>query len=232
MSTTDWTEKINWNHHAFLIEGEHAATLDTLLKFFEKNKIATKGNPDFWLGEFEVLSIDEAKVLKRRNDKKTFSGGKKFFVLSFGFITREAENSLLKLFEEPFPETHTFVIVPNREILLPTLLSRFEIIKTTSEQDKDSEKAAIDFLAAKPSERLKIVRKLAEEISDGKKSKEEAVKLLNGLEKTIYEKTNLKTESQSAKVFAEIEKCKDFLNDRSPSIKMILEHLSLIMPKF
>ena len=55
--------------------------------------------------------------------------GKKIFIIETGFFTREAQNSLLKVFEEePTEGTHFFVFTPSAETLLPTLRSRMVIL--------------------------------------------------------------------------------------------------------
>ncbi|MAQ59246.1 hypothetical protein CL638_00855 [bacterium] len=51
-----------------------------------------------------------------------------------GFITVEAQQALLKIIEEPPNTTRFLFVVPNSLQLLPTLLSRFAVASTDSEQ--------------------------------------------------------------------------------------------------
>ena len=47
---------------------------------------------------------------------------------TLGKFSLDAEHALLKIFEEPKKNTHFFLIVPDKNALLPTLVSRFYFI--------------------------------------------------------------------------------------------------------
>ena len=208
-------------YHAYFIEGEKTAVLPELYKFFEKQLgFATRGNPDFWSGEYDALGIDEGRWLKESQLKKA-CGERKVFVISVNSITREAQNSLLKVFEEPTPNTHFFIISNSAEFLLPTLKSRL-IILSRQKQDAD-ESVFENFLSKKFNDRIKFLAGIIED-----KSKSGAISFLNSLEFAL--KSKLEINKNNSHIFEEIIKCRNYLGDRSPSVKLILEHISLLVP--
>ena len=219
-------------HHAYLIEGECDFVFSKLLNFLEKDLgFCAQNNPDFWCGEFDTLGIDEGRKINDLQNKKSFLGSKKIFVIKTNFITIEAQNSLLKMFEEPTDNTHFFLIMGSSEVLLPTLKSRLMLIEYGSTTSVESNTSVKEFLKSSPAKRLKIV---SEFFGDTKKKipadKGGAIKFLNELENILREKVDInKITQKEIFVFNEIIKCRSYLNDRSPSVKNLLEHISLII---
>ena len=220
-------------HHAYCIEGEKGAVYQKLCVFLEDElKIKTKGNPDFSYLDFETLTIDEGRILKDRQQKKSFTGGRKIFVVATNFITREAQNSLLKIFEEPTEGTHFFLILPSSRVLIPTLRSRLEITQLGGKASKLGEedlnrKKIKKFIESSKSERLIFLKDIIES-----KDKQEAIVFLDEIEMYLAGETDFqKIGKGRTSVFNEIIKAKDYLGDRGSSVKMILEHISLILDK-
>jgi DNA polymerase III delta prime subunit len=119
-------------HHAYLIEGEKEEIISELFEFIESIGINTKNNPDFIHISQDSFKIDDAKNLKSQSNEKAISYnlsngqmGKKVFVISINSFLSDAQNTLLKMFEEPIENTMFFLIIPDTAIMLPTLLSRF-----------------------------------------------------------------------------------------------------------
>ncbi len=223
-------------HHAYLLEGEKKVIFQELLDFLDKKlNFFVKANPDFWLGEFDTLGIDDSRAFKEFQSRKSFSGGKKILVIKTNFITHEAQNSLLKVFEEPTKNTHLFLIMPSIETILPTLCSRLLLIKHSEVQPPNgslggstSKLEVGGFLKASLSERLEMIKVFLPKSKEDKVSKAEVISFLNDLEKFLYESDRI-VNSEVENVFSEIRQCRSYLNDRSPSVKMILEHLSQII---
>ncbi len=229
-------------HHAYLIEGDYKEIFPQIIRFLENDlNFITKSNPDFWYGKFETFGIGDGRKINELQSRKAFSEkefdkketNKKIFVIKTDFITREAQNSLLKMFEEPTPNTHFFIIMNSSEFLLPTLKSRLMLVKPYSQNSSGEEikKFTADFVEASLSERLKMVKKffgsltpkiLADKIG--------AISFLNELEKQLRKQKNIKNiKEKDLIIFEEIIKCRSYLNDRSPSVKMLLEHISVIV---
>jgi hypothetical protein len=209
-------------HHAYAISGNKESILSGIVSFIEKKlKINTRGNPDVLVLDYETLGIDEGRELKEYS-RHTPLGEKKLFVISFSTITLEAQNSLLKLFEEPTPQTHFFLILPKKELLLPTLRSRVFLIENIDESK--SEIDVKDFLSGTAGERQTMLKRLFED-----KDKLATEKFLNNLETFLY---NSQTKEKSYSfALEEIIKMRGYLASRASSVKMILDHLSAITPQ-
>ncbi len=219
-------------HHAYLVLGGRENAVPAILGFIqEKFKIKKTGNPDFWMGEFETMGIDESRTLKEAETRKSFGGGKKIFLITAGFITRETQNSLLKMLEEPRGENIFFLAVPSKDTLLPALCSRLADFPVPVLKSDGEDGSARKFLKQNLPERLKFSKKMAEDISEGNAGKQSAVSFLNGLE-SIFRRGVCDGKFSRKDVFSlsEILKCKSYLSDRAPSVKMILEHIALILP--
>ncbi len=98
------------SHHAYIIEGNGPEVMPALLSFLEnEHGVVTRGNPDVWCKEFDSFLIDDGHALKEMQTRKGIDGERKFFIFSFSYITEEAQNTLLKILEEPTEGTHFFI---------------------------------------------------------------------------------------------------------------------------
>lgn len=214
-------------HHAYLLDGAAESIAGELREFLETNlQFPVKGNPDLWHGVFDTFGIDDGRALKEMQSRRPV-GERKIFIVQANFFTREAQNSLLKVFEEPTPDTHFFIITQNTASILPTLRSRLFIISPRQGlgTSGDGGKFAAEFLIAQPSKRLALLKDIIET-----KDKNAAISFLNSLEKTLYDNDGGRTSVKNVFVFEEIRKARSYLNDRAPSVKMLMEHIALIVP--
>lgn len=224
-----WTKSISIYHHAYAIEGGEG-TREELFKILEDSwGIETKGNPDFLYQKFGAMSIDEARKLKEFQQNKSFSGGKKIFVIEADSINVPAQNSFLKIFEEPAENTHFFLLGNCVKNLISTLESRMLKIKVESVSPDGHRDGASEFLRSSLPKRLLIAKKLADDIKDEKKTKADAVAFVNEIERLLYER-NQKTGAPPDKFFEQLELCRSYLSDPSASTKMLLEYTALIIP--
>ena len=217
--------KKNNLHHATLIKGIREEIIPELTSLLKKYlNIKTSGNPDFWMGEFDTFSISDGRALKEAHIRKAFTGERKIFVISANSITNEAQNALLKTFEDAVSGTHFFLVFPPETQLLPTFLSRLEVY--TNEKKKDgNEKFVSEFLDSNPADRIGQLQKLIES-----KDKAKSADFLNGLEMEVKKRVPSPISKEYAFLFKEIIKCRKYLTGRSPSVKIILEYISLITP--
>jgi len=213
-------------HHAYFLEGDSDAVLPELVSFFERELgIVSSGNPDVRIYAHETFGVDEGRELKDAQLAKSFSGGKKIFVISFETITVEAQNSLLRVFEEPTPDTHFFLVSRSGSRLLPTLRSRVEFVQTDRGQESD-QTIAKKFISSTVSERMKMIEPITEE-----KNKKEAKNLVIGIANTIRKNKSIENFTRNdSQILSEVLKAEEYLSDRSPSIKMLLEHIAHILP--
>jgi len=202
-------------HHAYLLLGKKTAAEDYFGSFFEILNIDNKNNPDLHYFTENPFGIDNARRLKSLAESKSF-GTKKIFIIYSSEITLEAQNALLKVFEEPTPNTH-FFIVNQKNILIPTLLSRIQVLRLTKENSLAPE--ATSFLKSTLPERLVYIKNL---------NKDENFSLSDFLEdllQTLNKKTNLTKHLKSVFKFSK------YSSDPAANTRLILEHLALTIPE-
>jgi|SRR3989344_3092996 len=204
-------------HHAYFLVGGESVSKELTDFFTDYIKIAIHGNPDFHWLDFDTLTVNRAKDLLSSQERKEFAGGKKIFVIQTNFITEEAQNSLLKAFEEPTKGTHFFIISP-QDNLLPTLRSRMQVIM--SKMPFDSKSKILNLGIA---DRLEKVKEITDMIKDENQTKQDAINFLNQIEKELYEE-GVEKNHESLKI---CEQARAGLYDRGAPVKMILENVVL-----
>src|SRR6185437_6940418 len=109
-------------HHAYIYEGSQDL-LESLVADAKK-RFTFEGdhNPDLHVESYEKFLLDNAHELTRDAQLKSVSG-RSLFILGLASINSQAQQALLKLFEEP-QEGIIFVLLVPHGILLPTLRSR------------------------------------------------------------------------------------------------------------
>ena len=204
----------NWAslHHAHVVKGASSTDLWNALKVDLAFKF--QANPDANSIESETFGIDEARELSAWAIRRPF-GERKVAVISTSSITSEAQNALLKLFEEPTPDTYFFLVLPSLGSVLPTLLSRVQVIEV--DEAKKSEQGKI-FLDGDVSKRLKIIAPILKN-KDKDRARNLVGEIAGDLDSGVLNKEKLETI-----LFAE-----RALQGRAPSLKMILELLSLTL---
>lgn len=216
-------------HHAYGVPGSAGTLTPQILKALEKSVgFVAKGNPDFRAERHEVLGIDEARALKEAAERTAVTGGKKVFIVSAHRITREAQNALLKILEEPPSETHFFLIVPSCEMFLPTLRSRLLILRASDSRNQNQMLAerVTRFLQDAVPARLKTVQVLLKQREETESSGE-ITAFFDELEYALAAQER----KQSTPALSELLRAKAYSRDRAPSFKLLLEHLALVLPK-
>lgn len=215
------------SHHAYSMVGgaaEHDALVAVLAK---DHKISLRGNPDFVDRRYEVFSVDDSREIKSLAESKpTVAGAKKIFVLEMSGITNEAQNALLKLLEEPPVDTHFFLIVSSAHLLLPTVKSRLSFLgegTNTRKNDADLEAWVEKFIKSKVDARLTMAKAFNDEIAKEKRSKQDAVEVLNILEEKIHA---MGIRGNVGRLEA-VSLARKYSTDRAPSMKMLLDYVAM-----
>ncbi len=90
-------------------------------------------------GAQESIKIDDIRGLHHIMSKPPCGNGKKVFIFSEAqYLRVEAANALLKIFEEPHIENCFLLLIPQREQLLPTIISRALTVRLAYTQKKIS----------------------------------------------------------------------------------------------
>jgi hypothetical protein len=219
-----WQKEKGELHHAHIIFGGFNETLPVLEKFFEKELgLLVRGNSDYFKDNLSVLGIDETRYLYQLSIRKPVSGGIKIFVVGAGSITTEAQNSLLKLFEDPTPNNHFFIIMPRAARVLPTLRSRMLVIPTVDSFHRSVDlKRGKNFLSSPIVERLQSIESIVEE-----KNKIELGNLFDDIESVLTDGGLVK---EHRSFLSNLIIMRGYLGDRSSSLKMIAEYVAHMAP--
>ncbi len=223
-------------HHAYLIEGAREEIVPEILKFINKLGIKTSGNPDFCEISVDSFKIDEALYLRSMGSEKGFTSQKKFFIISANNFSLDSQGVLLKIFEEPIDNTHFFIIVPDKDALLKTLISRFFVIKFETKNNSDIAEAE-KFIAMSLSNRILYIKDLLADsdeeeeilIKDGVRSR--ALKFLNALEAILHNRLISKADFKIT-FFQQIFKAREYIRQPGSSVKSLLESVALVIPIF
>ena len=235
MEISEYFDKNNL-HHAYLIEGEKEIILPELFNYIEKLDVKTNANPDFCHLVIDNFKTDEALDLRSMGSQKAFSSGKKIFVLCINRFSIDAQNILLKLFEEPIENTHFFVITPNVDSLLKTFVSRFFLIKTKNNSEEEIKNAKL-FISMPLKDRIDFIKEkillITKEDDDEENvvsvskdsNQSRALKFLDTLEQVLSQK-----KLAEISFFDQIFKAREFLRQPGSSAKMLLESVAISIP--
>lgn len=220
-------------HHAYLIEGNKDEIVNQILQYMESIGINTIGNSDFYHIKEDNIKIDHAKNLKSLTYEKSFSDGKRFFLISTNNILLEAQNTLLKIFEEPILNTVFFVVLPSADTLLKTFVSRFYRIKADPNLDNNLKNAEM-FLKMEISGRLSFLKDfiLVKEKEGEDSIYLKAINFLNALETTLHNKILKEEKYKNIKTdfFEHFFKVREFLRQPGSSAKTLMESIAIIVP--
>ncbi len=222
-------------HHAYLIEGRREEVTPNIILFAESLGVKTAGNADLSVMHIDSFKVEDARALKILASERGYES-KRIFIVSTNSFLLEAQNTLLKIFEEPIENTIFFLIVPDVNALLPTLISRFYLIKAKGESAeglKDAEKfitlplvRRIDFLKellAEPEEDDEA------EIASQDSARSKALQFLNQVEYVLHRETRSKLPFDPTP-FEQMFKARKFLRMPGSSAKMLLESVALNIP--
>ncbi|MEK7564072.1 MAG: hypothetical protein AAB510_00685 [Patescibacteria group bacterium] len=229
-------------HHAYLIEGDSEEVLPILLEFINKLGIQISNNADFTNIQLDSFKIEDARNLKSYVVNRGFSTDKKIFVISANNFLLDAQNSLLKIFEEPIANTHFFVITPDTHTLIQTLVSRFYLISTKQDLTESKIKDAEKFIKMPIKLRLDFIKELTSKIDEAEEqnietnvldsTRSKSLKFLNALEQSLHEKVLTRNIHKNyVTFFSHIFKVRKFLREPGSSAKTLMESVALVIPE-
>ena len=130
--------------------GEKPTSADYIAEFREFVKIAPYGNVYDWLQNINAenkqgnITADECNDIIRKLSLKPYEAENKVLVMWMPEYLGKEGNKLLKLIEEPPANTLFVLVAENEELVLPTILSRCQLVKVPQLQTNDIEKALIE----------------------------------------------------------------------------------------
>lgn len=180
--------------HSYLFNGEEGVgklslALFIIMRMFCKNvsedsmpcgqcdecrRIAEQQHPDVVIIKPDGLSIkvDQIRYLKSEFSKSGLEGNQKFFIVCDAEkMTTGAANSLLKFIEEPGANIVSFLLTTNKNLILPTIISRTQVVDLNPLNTKMFNEE-LSNLGVIPSQ-FKIIKRLTNQMSTVKKWQED-----------------------------------------------------------
>jgi hypothetical protein len=193
------------NHHAQLVRTEdisaytHPETAQTILTT-----------------ELEKIGIDDVRTITSQAQLRPATNTGQVFVIATTSLTTEAQNALLKLLEEPPPDTSFVLVVPPALQLLPTLQSR--IGEETTITNASMNDSWLSFQGASYADRQ-------QQIDDCHKTKDP--QWLSEIAAGVH---SLTANTRDVEALRVVQFVGQKLQTRGASNKMLLEHLALTLP--
>lgn len=164
---------------------------------------------------YDRMSVVHARSLVYETGLRPVERSHRTFVISCDSILHEAQNTLLKLFEEPNNHTVFYLIIPREDLLLPTLRSRLNLLE---QEIRISEKKVFaQFLKSGYAERLALVSERL-----GAEDGEWLAEIIQGL--TEYAHTKKDTA-----LIRDVLMLESYIYMNGSSKKMLLEHIALTL---
>jgi len=179
----------------------------------------TPTNPDLLILEDEKIGIAQIKQLIKHLSTKPFgTTAKSAVILDGNNISPDAQNTLLKILEEPPGESVILIGVDSETKLLPTVLSRCQVVYQVSSIKYQAKEFDLEqILNASIEERFEIVEKASDK-----------ERLLNNLTESYRAKV---LKGEGAGEFLEELLRAQIWKESNVNVRTILEYIMLILDK-
>ena len=131
--------------------GEKPIAADFITEWREFIKLTPYGNSFDWIEMIKEkensqgkITAEECNDIIRKLNLKSFESGYKILIMWMPEYLGTEGNKLLKLIEEPPPDTLFILVAENESLILPTIVSRCQLIKVPALQIKEIENALIN----------------------------------------------------------------------------------------
>ncbi|MBU6321714.1 MAG: hypothetical protein KGI78_04095 [Patescibacteria group bacterium] len=222
-------------HHAYAIQASAEEGIAAARAWLARHaELVGRDNPDIVELRYGLFSVEDARRVGESAAAAPVAGEQKAVIIAASRCYREAQNALLKLFEEPPRGTYLFLILPTLGGLLPTLRSRVQILSGSEAATGGAARGAIaesarQFLAAPREKRSAIVKRLAsgKDEDERRTNRDEALAIVDGIEAAAYAAG---VEKHRA-LLAEAATFRGYLEQPTAPVRMILEHLAIVAPR-
>jgi DNA polymerase III subunit delta' len=130
--------------------GEKPVATDFITEWREFIRLSPYGNLFDWIEQIKEKENSQGKITSRECDDiirklslKSFESGYKILIMWMPEELDKEGNKLLKIIEEPPPDTLFILIAENEALVLPTIVSRCQLIKIPALETKEIEEALI-----------------------------------------------------------------------------------------
>ena len=208
------------NHHAYLYQT--SGTVD--LKAVE-SQAEIFGIEDVTYIYIQNFGIGDVRDITLKAYVRPQIGGTLLIAVGVDTITSEAQQALLKILEEP-PQTTIFLFcIPRSVFLLPTLLSRFSVVDTTSADTQHPvviTEAFLSFMAMTAPERIEII---------GKKLTAKDTVWMGEIKNGLCAELSSGTTHRYQAIAKDLYFVAEHLMTRGAANKHLLEELALTLPR-
>jgi hypothetical protein len=224
------------NHHAYLVTGDIEAGIHDALRFAERVLGASPaGNPDVVLLRYGLFSVEDARLFQDAVMRAPVRGDKKVVIAAADRFFFQAQNALLKTFEEPPHGTVLILVLPSEGIVLPTLRSR--LLPLPGEGSANGMSAlTTEFIEAGEAGREKLIAKLLEraksdKIAEKDAARAEALALVDGFTVAAYAAHKKSPSPSLAAFLSDLDRFTPIMHESAAPLKQIFEHLLIVAPK-
>lgn len=182
------------------------------------------GNPDVYVRAYASFGIDEARELIRHASGKALAAPHRVFVIASPSLTIEAQNALLKTFEEAPNGATFFIVTPLPDLLLPTVRSRSIPLTLPGSAARSGSIDAPAFLKAAPAERIDMLKALLE---TDERDIAGAFALLGDIERSLAPRV---AEPAVREGLYAVYRAREYLGDKGSLLKSLLEQVALLVP--
>jgi DNA polymerase III delta prime subunit len=167
------------------------------------------------------FSIDDARELTRTSQWQPFEGSARVFVIVTNDVAIEAQNALLKLFEEPPVHAQFYLVLKPSAFLLPTLYSRLSVARAIgTDAGADSNPSFETFESSSYADRIATIAEKTKE-----KDSVWIEDIVRGCE--VYTTRSLKNKTTLLQGLVFV---RTSIGSKGASSKMLLEELALTLP--
>lgn len=238
------------SHHAFYYAGDSEKGVEQALSYAQSALgLAGAHDPDISIHRFGLFSVEDARKISDVVYRAPTQGSRKLIVIVAPRMFEQAQNALLKIFEEPPHGVTLVLVIPSHGILLPTLLSRLQSLSLSpsvcnGSLKEEPKNASVDsftqqFIAADPKERAKLIAKLVDlSKSDNEETKQAArissITFIENLIRYFYasrEKADsIGDKARLTRFLSDLNRFMPLMHARSAPLKLIFEHILIVFP--
>jgi hypothetical protein len=215
--------------HALVITGNRQVNLGLIQQELE--------HQDVIIFDQESLKVDVLRdeIITLLNTRKI--SDQRFVVITTDHFGPEAQNSFLKSLEEPQAGTHIIILISDEKKLLPTILSRAQVIHG-KEAVGTSRLDVQEFLKKNLADRFAYIETWTKSKKDEDNvSKTEVIHFIDALEKTLWQEFQSKGSSSYQEevaegrrsLFTDIRQMREYANIRGASHRIILDYLAIML---
>lgn len=206
-------------HHSYIVV---SATPDALVPVLTAEFKTSM--PEYNVVPFLIprVTIDDVRMLS----EYTYGSAPQIVLVSTDDILHEAQQALLKTLEEPGAQTKIVFIMPHVAHLLPTIMSRVEVVHYEGENSENIYKTDMQkFISSDVPTRLKWVEKFIKDHEDHETTRSILKRYIDALTEIILNKKDI-----SSIVLEDLQYASANILTRGSSIKMLLEHIAITLP--